>query len=206
LAEVIKSRRSIRSFTTEIPPIEDVKEIIQSAIFAPYGGVTGIPLREIRKIFVFSQHTEPMEKAREMLLSQIKKSARKINILLFLFPFLRKKMQPFSNKLNTFAKNGIASLHEASHFIVIAEKKSFPPIEKQSIAHALQNMWLTATNLDLGFQLISATGIMSKNRPFLKLLGLAKGDYEIDGFVIGVPKKYPEITKEINMDDYVTWI
>jgi len=206
LAEVIKSRRSIRNFTTEAPPIEAVKEIIQSAVFAPYGGATGIPLNEIRKIFVFSQHTEPMEKARKMLLSQIKKNARKINTLLMLLPCLRKKMKPFSNRLNALSKNGIASLNEASHFIVVAEKKGFPPIEKQSIAHAMQNMWLTATNLDLGFQLISATGIMSKNRQFLKLLGLSKGEYEIDGCVIGFPQKYPEMTKEINIDDYATWI
>lgn len=126
LAEVIKSRRSIRNFTTETPSIEAVKEIIQSAIFAPYGGATGIPLNEIRKLFVFSQHTEPMEKARKMLLSQIKKNARKINILLMLLPFLRHKMKPFSNRLNALSKNGIDSLNEASHFIIVAEKKVSP--------------------------------------------------------------------------------
>lgn len=210
LTEVIKSRRTIRSFTTETPPIEDIKEIIQSAIFAPYGGATGIPLNEIRKIFVFSQNTEPMEKAREMLLSQIKKNARKMNMLLILLPFLRKKMQPFSNRLNAVSKNGIPSLNEAAHFIIVAEKKrvppGFPPIEKQSIAHAMQNMWLTATNLGLGFQLISETGSLSKNKQFLKLLGLSRGNYAIDGCVIGFPKTYPEIRKEINLDDYATWI
>jgi nitroreductase len=205
LADVIRSRRSVRSFTGETPPIEEVKEVVKSAIFAPYGGATGIPLREIRKIFVFSRHTESMKKAEEMLLSQIGRNARKINLLLTLLPFLRKKMQPFSNKLNSISENGIPSLHEGSHFIIVAEKKGFPPVAKQSIAHAMQNMWLTATNLGLGFQLVSATGIMSRNEPFLKLLGLKKGDYEIDGCVIGVPKEYPERTKDINIDDYVTW-
>jgi len=210
LTDLITSRRTIRSFTTETPPIEDIKEIIQSAIFAPYGGASGIPLNEIRKIFVFSQNTEPMEKARELLLSQIKKNARKMNILLILLPFLRRKMRPFSNRLNALSKNGISSLNEAAHFIVVAEKMrvppGFPPIEKQSIAHAMQNMWLTATNLGLGFQLLSETGSLSKNKQFLKLLGLQRGNYAIDGCLIGFPNKYPAIRKEINIDDYATWI
>lgn len=206
LEEIIKSRRSIRSFTTDIIPTEDIKQIIQSAILAPYGGATGIPLKEIRKIFIFSQSTEPMRKVHELIHSQLKKNALKIKILLLLFPFLREKMKPFSNKLNALSKNGISSLKEASNYIIVAERKGFPPIEKQSMAHAMQNMWLTATNLDLGFQLISATGIMSKNRQFLKLLGLLKGEYEIDGCVIGVPKKYPDMMKEINIDDFTIWI
>ena len=90
-AEVIRSRRSIRSFTADTPPIDAVKEIIQAAILAPYGGATGIPLKEIRKIFVLSQKSEPMEKAKELLLAQIRKGARKLNIILALMPFLRKK-------------------------------------------------------------------------------------------------------------------
>jgi nitroreductase len=57
LAEIIQSRRTIRSFMTEAPPIEDIKEIIQSAMFAPYGGATGLSVNEIRKIFVFSRGT-----------------------------------------------------------------------------------------------------------------------------------------------------
>jgi nitroreductase len=206
LAEVIRSRRSIRSFTNDTPPIDDVKEIIQAAILAPYGGATGIPLKEIRKIFVLSQKTEAMGKARELLLAQIKKSARKMNILLALFPFLRKKMKPFSNRLNNLSKNGISSLYEAAYYIVVAEKKGFPPIEKQSIAHALQNMWIVATSFGIAFQLISATGMMSKNKHFLKLLGLPEGEYAIDGCVIGVPKEQTEPRENRNIDDFITWI
>jgi nitroreductase len=206
LTEAIKSRRSIRSFTTDTPPIDAVKEIIQSAILAPYGGATGIPLKEIRKIFVLSQKSEPMEKAKELLLAQIRKGARKLNIILGLMPFLRKKMKPFSNRLNILSKDGIPGLNEAAYYIIVAEKKGFPPIEKQSIAHALQNMWLTATSLGLAFQLISATGMMSKNKPFMKLLGLPEGEYAIDGCVIGIPREQTEPRKKHNIDDFVTWI
>jgi nitroreductase len=155
LAEVIETRISTRSFAAEIPHKEDINEIVRSAVLAPYGGATGIPLSEIRKIFILSQGTKTMEKAREMLLTQVKRNSKKIAVLLLLLPFLRKKMRPFSNRLKAISKNGIPSLKEAAYFVIIAEKKGFPPVEKQSIAHALQNMWLSATAVGLGFQLIS---------------------------------------------------
>jgi hypothetical protein len=70
----------------------------------------------------------------------------------------------------------------------------------------MQNMWLSATARGLGFELISATGIMSKNKEFMKLLGLKAGDYVIDGCVIGVPKTAPVPREESHVEDYVTWI
>ena len=87
-----------------------------------------------------------------------------------------------------------------------AEKTGFPHVQKQSIAHALQNMWLTATNLGLGFQLIFMTGTLSKNRHFLSLLNLTKGEYELDGCAIGYPIKYPDRNKEFEFDKFVTLI
>ena len=118
LAEVIRSRRSVRSFAPEALPADDVKQIIQSAILAPYGGATGMPLNEIRKIFVLSQQTASMGKARELLLAQIRNGARKLNILLALMPFLNKKMKPFSNRLNGLAKDGISGLNDAAYYII----------------------------------------------------------------------------------------
>jgi nitroreductase len=206
LEQIIKSRRSIRNFTNEVPLIEDIDEILKSALYAPFGGTTGIPLQEIRKIFVFTQNTEKMNVATDLLLTQIKKNSKKINRLLIFFPFLRKKMNPFANRLNSISKNGIPALKEAAYYIIVAEKKGFPPIEKQSIAHALQNMWLTATDKGLGFQLISATGTMSKNNSFLQLIGLTPGEYVIDGCAIGYAKKYPDIIREIDIHKNVNWI
>src|SRR6266540_2895364 len=60
LSEVIRARRTIRSFTNDVPPEEGMKEILQSAIFAPFGRATDLPPKEIRKIFIFSHGTENM--------------------------------------------------------------------------------------------------------------------------------------------------
>ncbi|MBN1879878.1 nitroreductase family protein [bacterium] len=206
LEAIIESRRSVRNFSKGTVPKADMKKIIQSAIYAPYAGATGIPLKDIRKIFLFSQDTESMTQARDILLTQIRKKARVLKLLLILLPFLRKKMTGFLNVLHEVTRNGIPSLHQASCYVVIAEKKGFPPVGKQSIAHALQNMWLTATDLGLGFHLVSATGILSKNKQFLNLLGLPEGDYELDGCVIGVPAESTDIEKNIDPDDHIIWM
>lgn len=57
-----------------------------------------------------------------------------------------------------FKKIGtVPGVGPAPEFIVVAEKKGFPEVEQQSLAHCLENMWLKANALDLGFQLVSST-------------------------------------------------
>lgn len=206
LSAIIRARRSIRGFTNAIPPIEGMKEILQSAIFAPFGRATDLPPKDIRKIFVFSQGTENINIARELLLGQIRRLVRKVNIALLLCPFLSKKMGLFSKRISAAAENGIPGLAEGAFYIVVAVKKGFPSMEKQTIAHAMQNMWLSATAQGLGFQLVSITGIMSRNKEFMHLLGLQPGDYELDGCVIGIPKMAPEPREDRHLEDFVTWV
>jgi len=205
LSAIIRTRRTIRRFSNTVPPLEEMNDILQSAVFAPYAGATGIPLKELRRIFVFSQNTEQMSRARDLLLSEIRHRARKMRNTLRLFPFLKKRMQSFANRLSMVSKNGIPGLKEGGYYIVVAEKKGFPPVEKQSIAHVMQNMWLSATAHGLGFQLISATSMMTEHKEFMQLLGLKPGDYAIDGCVIGVPKTEPEPREERKLEDFVTW-
>ena len=202
---VVKNRKSTRSFSNEMLKEEEINRILESAIYAPYGGATGIPLSQIRKIFIFKQGTENMSTLRELIHSQINRNARIFRVILILMPFLKKKLSAFSNRLNGMSKNGISSLREAPYFIVIAEKKGFPPVGKQSMAHALENMWLTATSLGLGFQLVSATSNMSKNKDFMLLLGLKKGEYSVEGCAIGYPKKVSGQKKELNLDNFAVW-
>lgn len=206
LGAIIHARRTIRSFTNDVPPMEEMEEILQSAIFAPFGRATGLPPKEIRKIFVFSQGTGSMNHAGELLLAQIRRVARKVKISITLFPFLKKRMGLFSERISALAENGIPGLSAAPYYIVVAVKKGFPAMEKQTIAHAMQNMWLAAAAQGLGFQLVSQTGMMSKNKKFMQLLGLNAGDYELDGCIIGVPKRDPEPRDERQPEDFVTWI
>ncbi len=206
LEQIIKARRSTRNFKKGTPPDTGLMKIIESAVYAPYGGATGMPLDELRRVFVLRQDTEAIAAARKILMAQAGRNARKLNLLLKVFPFLKKKMQTFANKVNGIARSGVPALEHAAWFIVLAEKKGFPPVAKQSMAHAFENMWLTATEMGLGFQLISATGTLSGNDEFLKLLGLQKGEYALDGCAIGYPKSDHEKVKGFDVEKFVTFV
>ena len=99
LDQIIAMRRSIRNFTHEVPKKEDMDSILASAIYAPYGSMAGLPLEEVRKIFVIAQHSPTMEVAKSILLTHMKKASKGITLLLRFLPFLKKKMQPFAEKL-----------------------------------------------------------------------------------------------------------
>jgi len=140
------------------------------------------------------------------LLAMIKKSSKWLNIIIRIFPFLKKKMGFFAKLLNNINQHGIPGLETAPYYIIIAEKKGFPPVEKQSIAHAMENMWLMARHLGLWFQLLTATSMMSKNKEFMELLWLKKWWYTIDGCLVGYATKYPEEVKQFDTKKFVTWL
>lgn len=95
---------------------------------------------------------------------------------------LRAKAGWFVNRLAMFKKMGtVPGIGTAPYFIVVAEKKGFPAVEQQSLAHCLENMWLKATALDLGFQLVSATAQMADNPSFCEILGIYPGEWALNG-------------------------
>lgn len=147
-----------------------------------------------------------MTQARELLLTEIRRVARKVKIAITLFPFFKKRMALFAERISVVAKNGIPGLSDAPYYIVVATRKGFPAMEKQTIAHAMQNMWLAATAQGLGFQPVSMTSMMSKNKDFMQLLGLKAGDYELDGCAVGVQKAAAEPREERQLEDFVTWV
>ena len=67
------------------------------------------------------------------------------------------KGSEIAKRLEAISKDGVPGVGTARYFIVVVERKGFPPVEQQSLAHCLQNMSLKANALDLGFYLVSAT-------------------------------------------------
>ena len=183
-----------------------MNDILKAAMLAPFGGATGLPLKDIRRIFVFTPHTPERNQAVETLYGTIRKNARIMNWLLLLIPPLRRKMGAFSDRLEMISKKGIPGFERGTYYVIVAEKKAFPPVGKQSLAHSMQNMWLAATDKGLGFQLVSATGIMSKNRAFMELLELPTGKYDLDGCLIGYPERKLEEIKNNELSHAVKWI
>ncbi|MCI5131964.1 MAG: nitroreductase, partial [Candidatus Electrothrix sp. EH2] len=123
-----------------------------------------------------------------------------------IFPFLRKKMQFFADRISNTAEKGIPGLTEGAFYIVAAEKKGFPPLAEQALAHVMENMWLTATAHKVGFQLLSVTNGLAKNRRFMQLLGLRRKEWALSGCLVGMPQKQSQGKRERNAEHFIHWL
>ncbi|CAK8725343.1 Nitroreductase [Candidatus Electrothrix laxa] len=205
LEEVIRSRRSCRNFSGQVPN-EVLQKIVEAAIYAPFAAGAGIPLKEGRRIFIFRQGTEPMKQARKIIEAQLQSGASKIGMAVRFLPFLRKKMQFFADRISTTAEKGIPGLTEGSFYIVAAEKKGFPPLASQTLAHVMENMWLTATAHGVGLQILSVTNGLARNKDFTQLLNLPPGQWALNGCVVGMPKHPPKSERERDTEHFIRWV
>ncbi len=187
LDEIVASRRSVRIFKDEFPPKEDVEKILVSGMQAPYAA-QAVGKEEIyRRFFVFKNGTESMKTAQELMRKKAEEGLNHFKKILEEQPFVKPKVQPFMEKLQLFVDKGVLGVGTAPYFIVVAELRGIPPVEQESIAHCLENMWLKATELELGLHLVSLTSQMSEDEGFLKLLGIPRGPYGLNGCAIGYP-------------------
>ena len=205
LEQIIRTRRSCRSFSGQVPD-EVLEKIVEAAVYAPFAAGTGIPLQEGRRIFIFRQGTAEMDQARTIIEAQLRSGAFKIGLAVRLFPFLRRRMQFFSDRISTTAEKGIPGLTEGSFYIVAAEKKGFPPLAEQALAHVMENIWLTATAHKVGFQLLSVTNGLAKNRRFMQLLGLRRKEWALSGCLVGMPKHAAKGKRERDTAHFIHWL
>jgi nitroreductase len=205
LEEIIRSRRSCRNFCGQVPD-EVLQKIVESAVYAPFAAGAGIPLKEGRRIFIFRQGTEPMDQARQIIEAQLRSGASKIGMAVRFLPFLRKKMGFFADRISTTAEKGIPGLTEASFYIVAAEKKGFPPLAEQTLAHVMENIWLTATAHEVGFQMLSVTNGLAKNVRFMQLLDLPPKEWALNGCIIGKQKHPPKGKRERETEHFIRWV
>ena len=113
---------------------------------------------------------------------------------------------PFVQNLKRIGKQGVSGVGNAPYFIVVGERKGMPPIAAQSLSYCLQNMWLKATSLGIGLQLVSATMQMDSDQDFCRLLGIPAGEYALDGCALGYPAdnyqpssvEYPTLAKSVS--------
>lgn len=67
-------------------------------------------------------------------------------------------------------------------------------------------MWLKATALGLGFQLVSATAQMNENPEFYELLGINLGEWSLNGCAIDYPAE--ELSPSIRppVEEVTSWL
>ncbi len=62
--EIIKSRRSIRFFKDEFPSKENIEDILDAGMMAPYAAQAVGENEEFRRFFVFKNGTKSIEDSR----------------------------------------------------------------------------------------------------------------------------------------------
>jgi len=195
---IIRARRSVRGFSSTPPSQEAIEAIIQAGLLAPFGAAAVAGKPDFRKVFVIRNSSAAMEAAADILKNRMAKFADE----------LEKKAGPvpFVQNLKRIGQQGVPGVGNAPYFVVVGERKGMPPVAAQSISYCLHNMWLKATSLGIGLELVSATMQMDSDPDFCRLLSIPAGEYALDGCALGYPAdnyqppsvEYPTLAKSVS--------
>jgi len=195
---IVRARHSVRAFSPIPPRKEDIEAIIQAGLLAPFGALAVAGKPDFRKVFVIRSSSSAMEAAVDILKNRMAKFADE----------LEKKVGPvpFVQNLKRIGKQGVSGVGNAPYFVVVGERKGMPPIAAQSLSYCLDNMWLKATSLGIGLQLVSATMQMDSDPDFCRFLSIPVGEYALDGCALGYPAdkyqplsiEYPTLAKSVS--------
>ena len=208
LDQILAERRSYRMFQPAFPPEDEIRRILHAGLLAPFAAAAvGNSQDYFRRFFVMNRGSESMKAAAPLVMAQVTAMTRELEEAMKNNPALREKAAGFVGRLGMIHKKGIVpGIGTAPYYIIVAERRGFPPVELQSLAHCLENMWLKATALGLGFQIVSVTSQMSSDPAFCAILGIPAGAWELMGCAVGYPTD--ELSPSIRppVEDVTTWL
>ena len=183
LDRIIGKRRSHRKFTQEIPPDEMVEGIIHAGLHAPFAAAAiGNEKDYFRRFVVVRKGSKAMKELVPLVFDGVVAMAGDLERAAAGNAGLREQAAGFMNRLAAIKSMGmVPGIGIAPFYIIAAEKKGFPPVEQLSLAHCMENMWLKATALCLGFQIVSVTAQMADNSEFCRIIGLEVGKWALMG-------------------------
>jgi len=189
LDRIIGERRSCRKFTEKIPPDEMIESILHAGLHAPFAAAAiGNNEDYFRRFVVVRKGSKAMKELVPLVFNEVVKMEGDLERAAAGNAQLREQAAGFMNRLAAIKAMGmVPGVGTAPLYIVAAEKKGFPPVELQSLAHCMENMWLKATALGLGFQIVSITAQMADNPGFCRIIGLEHGKWALMGCAIGYP-------------------
>ncbi|MGD0237715.1 MAG: nitroreductase family protein [Syntrophorhabdales bacterium] len=198
LDAIIRARHSVRTFSYTPPSREAIEAIIQAGLLAPFAALAVAGKPDFRKVFVIRNSSAAMEAAADMLKTRMAKLADELEKKVGLVPFVK--------NLKRIGQEGVSGVGNAPYFVVVGERKGMPPVAAQSLSFCLQNMWLKATSLGIGLQLVSAMMQMDSDPDFCRLLSIPCGDYALDGCALGYPAdnyqppsvEYPTLAQSVS--------
>ena len=208
LDSIILERRTHRKFSDKPVPDTLIMDIIHAGLHAPYAGAAVSGDSEyFRRFFVIRKESETMKMIRPFLYQEVETMALELDKA-------ASRSDDFADIAGGFIKRlamirdvgSVPGVGTAPFFLVIAEKKGFPPVEQASMAHCLENMWLKATALGLGFHLVSVTSQMDGIDEFCDLFRLRTGAWGFMGCAIGYPTEDLPGSVRPDPGEVTTWM
>ena len=181
LDKIMESRHSVRAFNPTPLKKEDVEQILRAGLKAPYAAIAVIGKPDFRKFFVIPADSPVRGKIKELVASKFPK---------YIEDFERSAGPvPFVKMLKAGGPKMVDGLFDKPCIVVAGELWGVPAIAPESLSYGLENAWLKATTLKIGFQLLSVIPGMKlgNDEEFCRLLGIKAGDYYLDGFALGYP-------------------
>jgi len=205
---IIVERRSHRQYRQEFPPEDDIRDIIHAGLHAPFAAAAVHNTEEyFLRFFIMKRDSKSIIAASSLIFDEVTAEASNLEHAMNNDPQLRKHATGFANRLAMIKKMGkVPGVGTSPYFIIVAEKKGFPAVEQQALAHCLENMWLKATALGLGFQLVSITSQMNDNPAFCKILDIPPGEWALMGCAIGYPAEELSPSVRPTVDRVTRWL
>jgi nitroreductase len=195
IRQVIGARHSVRSFSSVMPPREALEEILAAGLAAPYAAAMAPGAALERRFLVLPRGGAALQAAAATIQAHAVKALGEGDL-----PALLR------DRLTPVAQGRILGVGTAPYYVVVAERGSMLAVAQQSIAHALENMWLMATALGLGMHLVSVTSTMADDRAFCHVLGLPVSEFALNGCAIGVPKEAPDTRPLADVGSVTRWL
>lgn len=203
--QIIESRRSIRKFKLEAPPKELIEQVLQAGLLAPYPGV-GMTREDFRRFIVIPRDSKATAQVAAIFKRTAESSRKLLEEQMKQDQFTKTHAGPFLERLKIMGEHGIPNIGKAPYYIVVAEQRGIPRVEQRSLAHCLQNMWLKASALGLGLQLLSVTAQLDGDKEFCHLIKIPVGEFALDGCLIGYPDMKPSLPKRPKLSQITQWL
>ncbi len=205
LDHLIGSRHTVRKFKNEAPAKEMIQKILQAGMLAPYAQIVTTQ-DDFRRFVVIPRESEATPKAAALLRKRATALFGELKDKMQQNEFYRNNGVKYLGRLEAIGPKGMPLLGNAPYYVVVADQKVVLDKSGLALAHCLQNMWLKATALGLGFQLLTLTEEMAGDRGFCELIGIPYGEYVLDGCLIGYPDAPPVMSKRPPLDEMTRWI
>ncbi len=205
LDTIIQSRQTSRTFLPESPDTALLNAVIEAGRQAPFGELAVFKQTDFRKFFVFPANSSALPKLRGVLMAGLQRVIdNTLTPQLEQHPVLKVPIKAFSNIINS----GSSQVGAAPWFVVAAERRGvFPPVEQISLGYVMENMYLKATALGLGMQIISSVHVTGGDDPELcAILGITPGEFGLDACNLGFTDKEPRTEPRAVPISSVTWI